>query len=104
MEEVPMDCPSCHSEAPENSKFCDRCGSPLPVRCAACGTVNRSGARFCSSCGKWLSADAAARAEGKLQLPSSRAQASPSPERRHVTVMFCDLVGSTALSSRMDPE
>jgi hypothetical protein len=27
-----------------------------------------------------------------------------SGERRHVTVMFCDLVGSTALSSRMDPE
>src|SRR5258706_5562640 len=25
-------------------------------------------------------------------------------ERRHVTVMFTDLVGSTALSSRMDPE
>src|ERR1700719_862891 len=25
-------------------------------------------------------------------------------ERRHVTVMFCDLVGSTALSARMDPE
>ena len=27
-----------------------------------------------------------------------------SPERRQVTVMFCDLVGSTALSARMDPE
>jgi predicted ATPase/class 3 adenylate cyclase len=27
-----------------------------------------------------------------------------SPERRHLTVMFCDLVGSTALSSRLDPE
>jgi class 3 adenylate cyclase len=25
-------------------------------------------------------------------------------ERRHVTVMFCDIVGSTALSARMDPE
>jgi SAM domain (Sterile alpha motif)/Adenylate and Guanylate cyclase catalytic domain len=25
-------------------------------------------------------------------------------ERRHVTVMFCDLVGSTALAARMDPE
>src|SRR5262249_59938570 len=25
-------------------------------------------------------------------------------ERRHVTVMFSDLVGSTALSTRMDPE
>src|SRR3984893_18279598 len=25
-------------------------------------------------------------------------------ERRHVTVMFSDLIGSTALSARMDPE
>lgn len=34
--------------------------------------------------------------------------ASPTPphdaERRHLTVMFCDLVGSTALSARLDPE
>src|SRR5215472_8149815 len=27
----------------------------------------------------------------------------PQAERRHLTVMFCDLVGSTALSSRLDP-
>ena len=30
--------------------------------------------------------------------------AEPDAERRQVTVMFCDLVGSTALSTRMDPE
>ena len=28
----------------------------------------------------------------------------PNPERRQLTVMFCDLVGSTALSERLDPE
>jgi class 3 adenylate cyclase len=27
-----------------------------------------------------------------------------SPERRQLTIMFCDLVGSTALSARLDPE
>ena len=32
--------------------------------------------------------------------PTGRAE----PERRHLTVMFCDLVGSTALSARLDPE
>ena len=35
------------------------------------------------------------------------APTSPPPtdaERRQLTVMFCDLVGSTALSSRLDPE
>src|SRR6266536_4351972 len=32
------------------------------------------------------------------------AAAQESAERRQVTVMFCDLVGSTALASRFDPE
>src|SRR5690242_8270183 len=32
------------------------------------------------------------------------AVAEAAAERRQVTVMFCDLVGSTALASRLDPE
>jgi class 3 adenylate cyclase len=39
------------------------------------------------------------RAIASLREPSS-AQA----ERRQLTVLFCDLVGSTALSARLDPE
>jgi class 3 adenylate cyclase len=45
---------------------------------------------------------------GKAPAPSQLATAEPKPqeaaERRQVTVMFSDLVGSTALSARMDPE
>jgi class 3 adenylate cyclase/predicted ATPase len=41
-------------------------------------------------------------------LPQTTAAPEPKPqdtaERRQLTVMFCDLVGSTALSARMDPE
>ena len=33
-----------------------------------------------------------------------RAASSGKAERRQITVMFCDLVGSTGLSTRMDPE
>ncbi len=32
------------------------------------------------------------------------APVQPDAERRHLTVMFCDLVGSAALSARLDPE
>jgi SAM domain (Sterile alpha motif) len=32
------------------------------------------------------------------------ASASSSAERRQLTVMFCDLVGSTALAAQLDPE
>jgi class 3 adenylate cyclase len=35
---------------------------------------------------------------------AANGSASSSAERRQLTVMFCDLVGSTALSSRLDPE
>ena len=41
-----------------------------------------------------------ARAQDKTAPPSPEAQA----ERRQLTVMFCDLVGSTALSYKLDPE
>jgi hypothetical protein len=36
--------------------------------------------------------------------PPSGNTASPGGERRQLTVMFCDLVGSTALSEKLDPE
>ena len=47
--------------------------------------------------------------KGALKLaPATAAPVTPQPhdvaERRQVTVMFSDLVGSTALSARMDPE
>jgi len=42
-------------------------------------------------------------AEVTAKLPTDTASAS-SAERRQLTVMFCDLVGSTPLSSRLDPE
>src|SRR5499426_2913180 len=35
---------------------------------------------------------------------SARPRVAAAAERRHLTVMICDLVGSTALSGRLDPE
>src|SRR5262245_40907629 len=37
-------------------------------------------------------------------LPAPTAPPSPDAERRHLTVLFCDLVDSTALASQLDPE
>jgi class 3 adenylate cyclase len=37
-------------------------------------------------------------------FPERDAQLSSQAERRRLTVMFCDLVGSTALSGQLDPE
>jgi class 3 adenylate cyclase len=41
---------------------------------------------------------------GDAPPPAFAPAAAPEAERRQLTVMFCDLVGSTALSTGMDPE
>src|SRR5947208_13884728 len=51
-----------------------------------------------------LRADASAKAPPPDPLPVTDKSAKDTTERRQVTVMFADLVGSTALSARMDPE
>jgi len=56
--------------------------------CPTCGQENPEGFRFCGAC-------AAPLAE---ELPA------PRDERKVVSVVFCDLVGSTARAERMDPE
>jgi class 3 adenylate cyclase len=55
--------------------------------CSSCGADNREGARFCDSCGAPLAAEAPLREVRKV-----------------VTVLFCDVTGSTALGDRIDPE
>src|SRR5882724_6696289 len=102
-EERAMECPSCKADVPDGSKFCNDCGAAVPFRCVACGAQNRAGSKFCSECGASLAAPTA----GSLAAAPTAASAQqpiPSPERRQLTMMFCDLVGSTALSTRLDPE
>src|SRR5215468_5566561 len=54
--------------------------------CAACGHELGAGARFCEACGSPVAAEPA------------------SEQRKTVTVLFCDLTGSTALGESLDPE
>src|SRR5215213_2483005 len=57
------------------------------MNCPHCQTANPEGARFCLNCGNQL--EAPARVDG---------------ERKYVTVLFADVVDSTALGERLDPE
>src|SRR4051794_16040754 len=89
-----MQCTNCRVEVPEQKKFCGRCGAAVVRRCLARGAANQVLNKFCGDCGTKLRAPAVA--------PTSR-DTRPI-ERRQLTVLFCDLVGSTALSARLDPE
>lgn len=94
-----MICPRCGTAILAGRKFCTSCGAAL-LFCANCGNVNLRGWRFCGECGGELGGAAATGAAGDAAARAPLAVA----ERRHLTVMFCDLVGSTALSERLDPE
>jgi class 3 adenylate cyclase len=69
--------------------------------CYACRHGNTPGSRFCSQCGARLEAQQLSKPQISTSPPASTA---PSAERRQLTVMFCDLVGSTARSTFLDPE
>ena len=100
-------CPGCKADIPAGSRFCPQCGAPQALKCASCGQDNAAGSRFCAQCGNKLGEGPAA-APAATSAPAPAASAVPragsSAERRQLTVMFCDLVGSTALSTRLDPE
>src|SRR5262245_23153693 len=97
-----MECPSCGAANLDGKKFCGDCGTPLPMLCSACGAANPPDKKFCGDCGATLANHAsAAPAEATSPVP---AVPLSSAERRQLTVLFCDLVGSTALGSRLDPE
>ncbi len=93
-----MRCPSCQAENREGRRFCAGCGAPLALACPDCGFANEPAEKFCGGGGAALvSGDAQA-------APEAPRHGAPEAERRQLTVMFCDLVGSTGLSERLDPE
>ena len=57
------------------------------ITCPTCGAENRDAASFCDACGARLGAAEA-----------------PREQRKTVTVLFCDVAGSTARAERLDPE
>ena len=81
-------CARCGTALVVGASFCTRCGAAASIRCPVCGFTSPLTARFCSQCGAAVGAETAI----------------PKAERLHLTVMICDLVGSTALSARLDPE
>jgi class 3 adenylate cyclase/tetratricopeptide (TPR) repeat protein len=110
-----MKCPTCGTTAASGAKFCAECGTKLANACPVCGTGNAPGAKFCVECGAgFIGAAAAGAAQtpaagGPDQSagpvgPSLGASPTPTAQRRLVSVLFGDLVGSTTLAEDRDPE
>jgi class 3 adenylate cyclase/tetratricopeptide (TPR) repeat protein len=97
-----MLCPACQRDNPPEAKFCLECGSHLSISCASCDTLLPAGVKFCSECGEAVSETPASAVAPQPDPPAQPTRAEG--ERRQLTVMFCDLVASTELSERLDPE
>ncbi|HBL26858.1 MAG TPA: hypothetical protein DD490_08495, partial [Acidobacteria bacterium] len=123
-----MNCPQCQSEIPAGFKFCGQCGAKLAPVCAQCQTENPPGFKFCGACGQPLGASPPVPAPPAEAPPLPPPAPAPRPpagptlqgytpshleqvpraalegERKQVTVLFCDLVGSTGLAEKLGPE
>jgi predicted ATPase/class 3 adenylate cyclase len=115
-----MQCPECQFENPEDSAFCGDCGALLEMSCPNCGSTPPPGFKFCNKCGhdlrnpsEELPIDLSFDQKiEKIQkyLPKGITEKILSQrdriegERKHVTVMFCDLQGFTALSEQLGAE
>jgi len=100
-----VECPACGHDNRAGAGFCGGCGVELQGQCPNCKAPTAPGANFCDRCGTPLQGSASF-------VPSPPADRHDPPtknrtsqaERRQVTTMFCDLVDSSALSTRLDPE
>ena len=89
-----MICSKCQFENREGAKFCKECGVNLELVCSECGTGYELGSKFCDECGFNFDQDMAA----------DKYEPKSEGERKHVTVLFSDLSGYTAMSEKLDPE
>jgi class 3 adenylate cyclase/tetratricopeptide (TPR) repeat protein len=107
-----MSCGACGHGNRAEARFCEECGAPLARLCARCGAELRAVARFCDACGHATSVSTSA---SDAAVPQSytpphlaqrilRQRSSLEGERKHVAVLFADVIGFTPISERTDPE
>ena len=99
-----MSCPVCRSENPAGAKFCKDCGTRLSAVCPSCGSSTLPDAKFCNECGTVLAGSTAVASPESRPIAAFPASAEPVAERRHVTVLFADLVGFTPFAEERDAE
>jgi len=88
-------CEDCDKQISLQLDACPDCNKPLQQLCCECNVLYPLSANFCSNCGNQLV---------NVSTPSLKDNLQLSTGRRHITVLFCDLVGSTELSTQLDPE
>jgi class 3 adenylate cyclase len=113
-----MICPRCQTNNPEIARFCMNCGMDLVRRCSSCQSELPEGARFCMACGQPVLVETATDTSRLSRLTAavpetlvqkirssleSKLRLAPGSlkERRTVTTLLVDVVGSTKLSAQL---
>jgi len=104
-----MDCLSCGEPNREGARFCAECAAPLfdTVACPSCGATNPSAAKHCDSCGHALAGATPVAAPHPPEHLAEKIRAGRTAlegERKQVTVLFADVIGSMELAEQSDPE
>ncbi|MGH7044759.1 MAG: ATP-binding protein [Stellaceae bacterium] len=103
-----MRCSRCNTENPAGMKVCGQCAAPLEVVCPACGIPNPPHNRYCGQCAAALDGPPPlgfaeiSPAAPMLWRPPARPLGAG--EIKQVSVLFCDIAGSTALTERLGAE
>jgi|SRR5271165_2914095 len=100
-----MLCSNCGVENPPGAKFCHECGTSFARVCPSCGTAVLPIAKFCNECGTTLvvTDQLPPATSFQEQATSPTVGAGSTTELRHVSVLFCDLVGFTPFAEKRDP-
>jgi class 3 adenylate cyclase/ribosomal protein L40E len=110
-----MVCQQCGKVNDPDAVFCVQCSQPLLHSCPSCSTQNAVDALFCKKCGTALADASASEQADRLQslqdtAPKSlqeklhKADTEIEGQRKPVTILFADIVGSTSIAEKLDPE
>jgi predicted ATPase/class 3 adenylate cyclase len=99
-----MKCRTCGRVSRPGQRFCESCGTQVDKCCPMCNAPAAPDARFCGTCGASFSHDGDVQRAPEPAAAAGHSAIAAEGERRQLTVLFADVVGSTALAGRLDPE
>lgn len=109
-----MFCASCQYRNEPDANFCANCGAMLARVCVTCGRGNSPQAESCTACGSVLASvlespvgstsGAERRNEPSRSAGILSTRAAREGERKRLTVLIADIVGSTALIDNLNAE
>ena len=110
-----MKCSKCQHENRSDARFCEECATPFAHPCPKCANLIFPGAKFCSQCAHPVGLEGEHRAANRFLSPDNytpkhlaerilTSKGDLEGERKQVTVLFADIVGSMEIIADRDPE